>query len=130
MCFLFTELELNRCYNIDDLGLGEVKKLTNLTRLDISYTQITTETLCVVLRDLTKLLHLSISGCRKLAMDELCIYLGRFCPDLISFRAWKTQHLTHRGLGRHLKTPEYSGPGHRLGPGPNHSSWRSPYKCL
>ncbi|XP_047736908.1 F-box/LRR-repeat protein 4 isoform X2 [Hyalella azteca] len=98
VCQHLTELDISRCYQLDFLGLGELKKLSQLTRLDVSYTSLRTDTAHVLLQHLPHLRHLSIRGCQDLRMDEVCVSLSLFCPALESLVAWKTKGVTHRGL--------------------------------
>ncbi|KAF2356314.1 F-box domain [Trinorchestia longiramus] len=98
VCQKLTELDVSRCYQLDFLGLGELKKLSLLTRLDVSYTCLSTDTAHVLLQHLPLLRHLSVRGCQDLRMDEVCVSLSGFCPELISLVAWKTRGLTHRGV--------------------------------
>ncbi|XP_076035228.1 F-box/LRR-repeat protein 4-like [Oratosquilla oratoria] len=98
VCPDLQELSMANCSKVDNLGFGELKKVWQLSRLDLSRTRIDLHTLQLLLQHASNLRHLNLSNCMLLDMDEVALTLATFNRQLVSLGAWKTHGLSNRGL--------------------------------
>ena len=101
LIFLFSELNLRGCRDLESNAFWHLGKLHMMERLILDSTQIEMPTLLVSMQSMTSLsqlslgrFHLALSG----SLDEIVRWLNRYRPGIISLDLWRSGHLSNHGM--------------------------------
>ncbi|TGZ47847.1 Uncharacterized protein DBV15_11181 [Temnothorax longispinosus] len=90
------ELDLSRCYGIDDEGFSYLEKMKGLECLNLHNTGIKTERLCKILQKNQRMRELDMG--LFINIDAVVIELGNSCRDLEVINSLYARGLTSQGI--------------------------------
>ncbi|KYN30026.1 F-box/LRR-repeat protein 4 [Trachymyrmex cornetzi] len=99
ICKNLKELDLRYCDLVQDKGFSYLENLEFLEYLNLTNTNIETETLCKILRRNIQMRHLCLAGTTyRLDVNKVIMELRNSCPDLESIDLWKMDTLTSQSI--------------------------------